>query len=246
MRTMKAVAISGAQHEHLELTEVPFPQHGAEELLVQIKAVGVGIHDSYFLPAGISTPYPIGIEAAGIVEEVGSDLAGRYRPGDRITFVSTNQLKGGTWAQYAAIRGDCLILPIPDELDFEKAAAVPVAANTTLRALHALPPIPEGGSIFIAGASGAIGTFAIQLARAKGWDVVGSASAHNRDYLSSLGATKTVDYHDTTWPEQIRQWRPSGVNAWRSNPPRPQPASAWSKTAAQSSPSPVMTRSSCP
>lgn len=213
MRMMKAVTISGAERDHLELTEVSLPEHGSDDLLVQIKAVGVGIHDSYFLPAGITTPYTIGIEAAGVVEEVGSNLTGRYRPGDRIAFISTNQLKGGTWAEYAAVRGDSLILPIPHGLTFEKAAAAPVAINAALRALHALPPIPEGGSIFIAGASGAIGTFAIQLARAKGWDVAGSASPGNHDYLASLGAAKTVDYHDPDWPEQIRQWRPGGVDA---------------------------------
>lgn len=213
MATMKAAVISDAGTGRVELTTVAIPSNGADELLVRTKAIGVGIHDSYFLPAGISTPFPIGIEAAGVVEEVGSELSHRYRPGDRIAYVSINQLKGGTWAEYAVVGADALIVPIPEDMEFEQAAAVPVAANTTLRAIHALPAIPDGGSIFVAGASGAIGTFAVQLGHARGWEMAGSASPHNHDYLTSLGASKTVDYHDPEWPEKIHRWKSGGVDA---------------------------------
>jgi NADPH:quinone reductase-like Zn-dependent oxidoreductase len=210
---MRAVVVTDATQPHLELADVPTPAPGPGEVLVRNRAVGVGIHDSYFLPAGFTTPYPIGIEAAGVVEHVGSQLAGRYAPGDRIAYVSTNQLKGGTWAEYAVVAGDSLILKIPDGMSFEQAAAVPVAANTTLRALHALPPIAEHGSIFVAGASGAIGTFALQLARTRGWQVAGSASPVNHDYLMKLGATLAVDYQDPVWPDRVRHWAPRGVDA---------------------------------
>lgn len=178
---------------------------------MKVKAVGVGIHDSYFLPREMSYPYPIGIEAAGVVAQAGDAVTG-YAPGDRIAFVSMMQPKGGVWAQYAAVRTDSLIVPIPEGMSFEQAAAIPVAGNSTLRALHALPAISEGGSIFVAGASGAIGTFALQLARARGWQVAASASPRNHDYLRSLGAALAVDYHDVGWPEQVRQWRPDGVD----------------------------------
>lgn len=209
---MKAVVLSDAGQGLIEFDQVPVPSNDSDELLVRVKAVGVGIHDSYFLPSGISDPFPIGIEAAGVVDQVGHDLTERYQPGDRIAFISTNQLKGGTWAEYAVVRGDSLILPIPEDLSFEKAAAIPVASNTILRAFHALAAIPEGGSLFVAGASGAIGTFAVQLGSNRGWHVAGSASPHNHDYLTTLGASKSVDYHDPTWPEQIRRWMPDGVD----------------------------------
>lgn len=209
---MRAVVLSDMEEGLVELGHVPVPSIDADELLVRVRAVGVGIHDSYFLPPGISVPFPIGIEAAGVIEQVGHDLTERYQSGDRIAFISTNQLKGGTWAEYAVVRGDSLILPIPDDLSFEKAAAIPVAGNTVLRAFHALPPIPKGGSLFVAGASGAIGTFAVQLGSNRGWQVAGSASPHNHDYLTSLGASMCVDYHDPTWPEQIRRWMPDGVD----------------------------------
>ncbi|MEO7587476.1 MAG: NADP-dependent oxidoreductase [Arachnia sp.] len=210
--TMRAFVIPSAERSDVELAHVPVPEAGPDELLVRVKAVGVGIHDSYFLPPGLSYPFPIGIEAAGVVEVVGSHVHG-FQPGNHIAFVSAMQQKGGTWAEYAVVRADALIVPIPEGLSFEEAAAVPVAGNTALKAFHALTTVPEGGSLFVAGASGAIGTFVLQMARARGWRVAASASGRNHDYLTSLGADKVVDYHDGTWPDEILAWAPGGVDA---------------------------------
>lgn len=193
-------------------SEVPSPQIDDDELLVRVHAVGVGIHDSYFLPPNISYPFPVGIEAAGVVEETGSRVSDP-RPGDRIVFVSSMQPKGGTWAEQVAVKADALIVPIPDGMDFVEAAAVPVAGNTVLRAMHGLPTAAAGSSLFIAGGSGAIGTLAIQIARRQGWRVAASASAPNHDYLLALGAELAVDYRDPAWPEQVRQWAQGGVDA---------------------------------
>lgn len=209
---MAAFVRRDAASEDVGPAQVPVPRIGRDELLVRVRAVGVGIHDPYFLPDGITFPFPIGIEAAGVVDEVGGEVTA-YRPGDRIAFVSSMQRKGGTWAEYAAVRADSLILPIPAGMSFAEAAAVPVAGNTVARVFHALSTVPAGSSVFVAGASGAIGTFAIQMGRARGWKVAASASRANHDYMSSLGAAKTVDYRDPDWPEQIRQWRPGGVDA---------------------------------
>lgn len=211
MQNMTALVIPSADDQTLTLAQVAVPAIAADELLVQIKAVGVGIHDGYFLPQELTYPYPIGIEAAGIVAQIGNTTTG-YEPGDRIAFVSMMQPKGGVWAQYAAVRSDSLIMPIPEGMSFEQAAAIPVAGNSTLRALHALPTIDVGGSIFVAGASGAVGTIALQLARARGWQVAASASPQNHEYLRSLGAALAVDYNDDSWPDQVRQWQPDGVD----------------------------------
>ncbi|MCM3659765.1 NADP-dependent oxidoreductase [Georgenia satyanarayanai] len=207
---MDALVVSSPQGD-LTAAKVPVPTIDADELLVRIRAVGVGIHDSTFLPRQLVLPYPIGIEAAGVVEEAGFAASG-YGVGDRIAFVSMMQPKGGVWAEYAAVRADSLILPVPDGMGFEDAAAIPVAGNSALRALHALPATPPGGAIFVAGASGAVGTFAVQLARERGWEVAASASTPNHDYLRSLGATLTVDYRDPQWTEQVRRWRPEGLD----------------------------------
>lgn len=211
MQTMNAFVLPGPDTHAITQARIPVPRIGAGELLVRIKAVGVGIHDSYFLPRQMVFPYPIGIEAAGIIEEVGPATTG-FKVGDRIAFVSMMQPKGGVWAEFAAVHTDSLILEIPEGMSFEQAAAIPVAGNSTLRAFHALPNIPAGGSIFIAGASGAIGTFAIQLARKRGWEVAASASLRNHDYLTGLGAALAVDYQQPHWPQEVLRKYPDGVD----------------------------------
>ncbi|PRZ42802.1 NADPH:quinone reductase-like Zn-dependent oxidoreductase [Antricoccus suffuscus] len=209
---MRAFVLPHAGAHSVELADVPTPQIDDDELLVGVRAVGVGIHDSYFLPGDAKYPFTIGIEAAGVVVEVGSRVSA-HAPGDRIAFVSSMQPKGGTWAEYVAVKADAAIVTVPSEMDFVDAAAVPVAGNTVLRALRALDAVPAGGSLFIAGGSGAIGTLAIQLARHRGWRVGASASEQNHSYMRSLGAEMVVDYHDPAWAEQIMKWTPAGVHA---------------------------------
>lgn len=196
----------------IEAAELPIPEVGAGELLVRMRAIGVGIHDSYFLPSGAAFPFVIGIEGAGVVEQVGSDVTG-HAVGDAIAFVSSMQPKGGTWAEYAVVDAGSLIIPVSDDLGFVRAAALPVIGNTVLRAFAAIGDLPEGAVIFVAGGSGAIGSLAVQLARRRGWRVAASASAANHDYLRSLGVEATFDYRDGTWTEQVRAWLPEGVHA---------------------------------
>lgn len=213
--TMQAFVLTEPGAPTIELAEVPVPDIDDDQLLVRVHAVGVGIHDSYFLPADARHPYPIGIEAAGVVERVGASVT-EYAAGDRIAFVSSMQPKGGTWAEFVAVSADSLILPVPDGLDFARAAAVPVAGNTIMKAFRALdgaPQAPARPTLFIAGGSGAIGTLGIQLAHARGWQVAASASAANHEYMASLGADLTVDYHDPDWRDQVLAWAPGGTDA---------------------------------
>ena len=149
---------------------------------------------------------------------VGGGVCG-HLPGDRIAFVSSMQPKGGTWAEFAAVKAHSLILPLPESLGFVEAAAVPVAGNTILRAFTALASVPAGGSLFISGGSGAIGTFAIQLARRRGWRIGASSSEANHDYMLSLGAEMAVDYHTPNWAGEVLQWMPGGVDAVVAVPP---------------------------
>lgn len=215
---MKSFVTPRAGGNTVELAHVPIPHIDADEILVSVKTVGVGIHDSYFLPRDAQYPYPIGIEAAGVVETVGSGVTDR-RVGDRIAFVSQMQPKGGTWAEYVAVKADSQIVSVPSDMDFAQAAAVPVAGGTVLRTMHGLPAFSQGDSLFIAGGSGAIGTFAIQLAVRAGWRVAASSSKSNHEYMHNLGAELTVDYHDPRWSEQVLEWMPNGVNAAIAVPP---------------------------
>lgn len=208
---MKAIVKLSATTDELAVQNIPPPMMGDTEMLVRIQAIGVGIHDGYFLPNNITYPYVIDIEAAGVVESIGAAVS-EYQPGERIAFVSAMQPKGGTWAEYAVVDAHSLIIRIPDSLTFEQAAAVPVAGNTAIKAFRCLDLNP-GDSLFIAGGSGAIGTFAIQLAVKRGLRVIASASSRNHDYMRALGAEHVVDYQDEDWPEKILSWFPSGVNA---------------------------------
>jgi NADPH:quinone reductase-like Zn-dependent oxidoreductase len=197
---------------NFELADVDVPTIGDNQLLVRVYAVGVGIHDSYFLPDDVIYPYPIGIEGAGVVEAVATGVT-EYRLGDRIAFVSSMQTKGGTWAEFAVVDSSSLILRVPADVDFVEAVALPVAGGTCLRAIAALSHLPSGASLFVAGGAGAIGSLTIQIARQHGWRVAASASARNHDYMRSLGAQAVVDYHDADWTDQVRRWQPDGVDA---------------------------------
>lgn len=211
MKTMQAIVKKNESDTTFSKEEVNIPQIASDELLVQIKAIGVGIHDGYFLPEEIQFPYPLGIEGAGIIREVGSE-AEEFSVGERIAFVSSMQAKGGTWAEYAVVSKDALILKMPNGMNFTTAAAIPVAGHTVLKAFHELP-LERGDSLFIAGASGEIGTFAIQLAKMRDFKIASSASLKNHAYMQSLGADLTVDYHDPNWPEQVKEWSSGGVDA---------------------------------
>lgn len=207
---MRAIGFSAAgPGQEFTLLEVPRPVIDEGEALIRIATIGVGLHDRWFMPEQAEFPYAIGIEGAGVVEEVGGS-ATTHRLGDRVMFISSMQPKGGTWAEFAAVSASALVA-IPDGLDFVKAAAIPVAGNAALEGLHALDPQP-GEAIFMAGASGAIGTLAIQLARARGVRVAASASRKNHEYLLSLGVERAFDYGDPDWVEQVKSWMPSGVD----------------------------------
>lgn len=208
---MKAFVKLEEDNTELACQEVAEPVPAAGELLVEVRAIGVGIHDEYFLPADPQYPYVIGIEGAGVIKEVVSPDSA-YKPGQRIMFVNAMQEKGGTWAEFTVLAESSLILPIPEDMTYEQAAALPVAGNTVLRALSALSQV-SGDQLFIAGGSGAIGSLAIQIAVARGYTVVASASPQNHDYMRSLGASQVVDYHDSNWQDQVREWFPNGVAA---------------------------------
>lgn len=168
VHAMRAFVAARAGAAVVGPVEVAIPEIGDDELLVRVRAFGVGIHDASFLPMDSEHPYPIGIEGAGVVEDVGGRVEA-HQPGDRIAFVSSMQRKGWTWAELAAVTADALIVKIPTGMGFVEAAAVPVAGSTVLRTMAALAGVPTGAAVFIAGGSGAIGTLAVQVARRRGY-----------------------------------------------------------------------------
>lgn len=152
------------------------PEITKNEILVRVEAIGVGIHDRWFTPTNPVLPYVIGIEAAGAIVKVGESVAD-YAIGDRVMFISSMHPKGGTWTEFVAVSEEVLIKML-DNLDFVDIAAIRIAGTAAL----------EGVKAFIAGASEAIGTMAIQLAIACGYRAASSESAKKHVYMLSLGA----------------------------------------------------------
>jgi NADPH:quinone reductase-like Zn-dependent oxidoreductase len=184
--------------EVLELREIDEPEAGDDEVLVRVHAASVNPADWYAM-AGV--PYvarpsmgfrkprtgSVGLDLAGVVAAVGGNVT-RFRPGDEVFGAST-----GTLAEYATAPQDALVRK-PAKLSFEQAAAVPVAALTALQGLRDKGQIQPGQKVLINGASGGVGTFAVQIAKSFGADVTGVCSTRNVAMVGSLGADRVIDY----------------------------------------------------
>ncbi len=211
MRLMNAIGLRHKGATELTSMTVPIPVINENEFLVRIHAVGVGSHDRWFIPNDAFFPYAIGIEAAGEIVERGSAVD-QFAKGERVLFGNARQPKGGTWAEFAAVVSGDNLIKMPEGLSFVDAATLPVAGGTAIKGINALD-LSHNDTLFIAGASGAIGTLAIQMAVDRGYRVAASASSRNQEYLLSLGAELAVDYRDDYWVERIRAWMPDGVAA---------------------------------
>lgn len=210
MKQMKAYIRTGAHTQEVILTDVPVPHIAPDQVLVKVEAFGVGIHDRYFIPQNATFPYVIGSEGAGIIAQCGEGVEG-FSEGDRVLFTTVLQPQGGSWAEYA-VTNSAVLIPIPENVTFSQAATIPIAGKTALECMRELD-LAEGDRLFVAGASGAIGTFLIQLAAKKGFRVSASASEKNHEYMKSLGLEKAVDYRDPDWKNKIRNWADGGVDA---------------------------------
>lgn len=207
---MKAFVRIDAASQDVDLIDVPIPEIDTDEVLISVKAFGVGIHDRYFIPSNVDFPYVIGSEGAGIISETGSQVQD-FKVGERVIFTTILQAKGGSWAEYAAAKSSSLIR-LPGNMSFQVGAAVPIAGKTALECMQAID-LSHNDKLFIGGASGAIGTLVIQLATAKGIHVCGSASERNQSYMVSLGAEMTIDYNDPDWQSKVKEWSDGGVDA---------------------------------
>jgi NADPH:quinone reductase-like Zn-dependent oxidoreductase len=181
----------------LELRDVDKPTAGDDQVLVRVHASSVNPADWYgvtgFFPVrignGLRRPDDpsVGADLAGSVEAVGKEVKG-LQPGDEVYGVS-----GSSWAEYTCARAD-RIAPKPSNLSFEEAAAVPVAGITALQGLRDKGQVHPGQKVLINGASGGVGTFAVQLAKAFGAEVTGVCSTGNVQQARALGADRVVDY----------------------------------------------------
>jgi len=183
----------------LELKEIDKPEVGSSEILVRVRAAGLD-RGVWHVMTGL--PYPIrlagtglrapknpvlGMDVAGVVEAVGNDVR-RFHVGDEVFGVAK-----GSYAEYAIAREDKLA-PKPANLTFEQAAVVPTSGATALQAVRDKARIQSGQKVLIIGASGGVGTYAVQLAKALGAEVTGVCSTTKVDLVRSIGADHVVDY----------------------------------------------------
>jgi NADPH:quinone reductase-like Zn-dependent oxidoreductase len=185
----------------LEETAKPAPREG--EALVKVHATGINQADWHLLTAdiflvrlmsgGLRTPkHPIlGADVAGVIESVGPG-ATRFKPGDAV-FGDLSAAGMGGLAEYAAAPESALA-PMPAGLSFAEAAALPMAGVTALQGLRDAGRLKPGEKIVIQGASGGVGTYAVQLARAMGAEVTAVCSARNMEQARALGADHVIDY----------------------------------------------------
>ncbi|OFW64694.1 MAG: hypothetical protein A2135_06690 [Actinobacteria bacterium RBG_16_67_15] len=197
---MKAIIIDRyGKPDVLRFEEVDTPVPDDHEVLVRVRASSVNPYDWHYLtglpklfrPAfGVFRPkYRIlGADLAGQVEAIGKDVT-RVRPGDEVY----GQTTAGTYAEYATV-AEAELAPKPVNLTFEQAAAVPLAGFTALQAIRDHGKVQPGQKVLINGASGGVGTLAVQIARSFGAEVTGVCSTSNVDMVRSIGANHVIDY----------------------------------------------------
>ena len=218
-RASPAVAVTmraAVQHRYgppsvLEPCEVELPLPGRGEVLVQVGAAAVHPGD-YFVMTG--EPYMVrlafglrrprhgipGRDLAGVVTAVGPDVT-VLRPGDAVFGWSTS----GTLAEYACVPADHLA-SVPANLSVVHAAAVPTSALAALQALRTIANVQPGQTVLVTGASGGVGSFAVQIAKALGADVTGVCSTRNVDLVRSLGADHVIDYSKTDFTRTQKRY----------------------------------------
>lgn len=215
---MKAVLIDQfGGREVLRMGGVEKPEPRAGELLIRVCAAGINPVD-WKIRQGLLVgrlphvfPLILGWDAAGIVEALGPGCT-RFRAGDEVFVYGRKPVIGdGCYAEYVVIP-ESYASRMPKKMNFEEAASIPLACLTAWQSLFDASALKKGMTVLIHAAAGGVGGFAVQLAKSRGADVVGTASARNHDYVRSLGADLVIDYTSGDFRSAVRRAYPDGVD----------------------------------
>jgi len=208
---MKAVVYTDyGSPDVLEIRDIKRPVPNDDQVLIRVRAASINPLDWHYIEGtpyimrafGVGLRKPkdprLGVDMAGEVEAIGKNVT-QFKPGDEV-FGGRN----GAFAEYVCARADRAIALKPSNITFEQAASVPIAAITALQGLRDKGHISPGQKVLINGASGGVGTFAVQIAKSWGAEVTGVCSTRNLDLVRSLGADHVIDYtkEDFTKGEQ--------------------------------------------
>src|SRR5438552_18881551 len=197
---MKAVVYCNYGVPNLKFQEIEKPTPADDQLLVRVRAASVNPLDWHFIEGtpyfmrvmGVGLRKPkdtrLGVDFAGTVEAVGKNVT-KFKPGDEVFGGRT-----GAFAEYVCVREARAVAVKPANVTFEQAASVNIAGITALQALRDKGKVQPGQTVLINGASGGVGTFAVQIAKSLGADVTGVCSTRNVDLVQSLGADHVIDY----------------------------------------------------
>lgn len=201
MKAIRVEAFGGP--EKLQVADVPDLQPGTGQLVVKIRAAGVNPVETYIRSGTYAMkpqlPYTPGADGAGEVVRVGSGVQ-RFKPGDRVYTIGS---VSGTYAEQALCT-EAQIHPLPAKASFAQGAALGVPYGTAYRALFGKAHAQPGETVLVHGASGGVGTAAVQLARARGLTVIGSAGTdRGRQLVRENGAHHALDHHASDFADQI-------------------------------------------
>jgi NADPH:quinone reductase-like Zn-dependent oxidoreductase len=207
MTTMKAVRIhSFGGPEVLHYEDVPRPVLNGDDVLIKVHAAGVNPVDwkirQGYMKEMFTLPLIPGWDVAGVIEEKGPEVTG-LKIGDSV-YARPAILRNGSYAEYIVVKASEVALK-PETIDYIRAAAVPLAGLTAWQSLFDLAHLRAGQKILIHAAAGGVGHFAVQFAKWAGAHVIGTASARNHEFLKSIGAHETIDYHTTAFEDAVHE-----------------------------------------
>lgn len=196
---MKAITYCDYGLSNVKLQEIEKPVPTDDQVLVKVRAASVNPLDwhyvegtPYVMRMGVGMRKPketrLGVDFSGVVEAAGKNVT-NFKAGDEVFGGRT-----GAFAEYVVVRADRAIAPKPASVSFEEAASVPIAGLTALQALRDKGNVQPGQTVLINGASGGVGTFAVQIAKSLGANVTGVCSGKNIELVKSLGADEVIDY----------------------------------------------------